>query len=108
MNYNEFLVQKRTLSEWLGQDDFFAETNGKAGFRRPEAYMLSQLSMMYSRDKASSNSNQLKKRMQQKSRNNSQISIGLTGGGSTFDNQKESDLEMMARDDKPRQKHFVS
>lgn len=70
MSYNEYLKQKQSLSEWLGQDDFFGENNGKAGFRRPEAQLLSQLSMMYSRDKASSSSNGFKKRTV-KSRNNS-------------------------------------
>lgn len=70
ISFNEYLMQKRALSEWLGQDDFFGENNGKAGFRRPEAYVLSHLSMMYSRDKASSGSNGFKKRSL-KSRNNS-------------------------------------
>lgn len=70
MSHNEYLKQKQSLSEWLGQDDFFGENNGKVGFRRPEAHLLSHLSMMYSRDKASSSSNGFKKRSV-KSRNNS-------------------------------------
>ena len=94
-SHNEFILQKRALGEWLGQDDFFAENNGTTGFRRQEAHVLTQLSMKSSRDKSSAMSNGFKKRAV-KSRNNSVQSFVTANGN---ENQKDTDHD---REERPR------
>lgn len=101
LSYNEILIQKRALGDWLAQGDFFAENNGTSGFRKQESLIMSSLTFKGNRDKSNPSNNSLKKRERAvKSRQDSVHS---------FINSNDAQKEVLEveKEEKSRQKQFI-